>query len=73
MRDHLRLARFGPEVDIRISPLTYHPKDFTDEYMIPHEAMTKGLESSNPFHFPLTCFNAAFINCSIVASFPFVS
>lgn len=42
-RDHLRLAKLRRGIDLRISALPYHPKDFTDEYTIPYEAMTKGI------------------------------
>ena len=43
IRDYLRLARARRGVDLRISALPYYPKDFTDEYTIPYEAMTKGI------------------------------
>lgn len=43
IKDGVRLALLGRDVDNRISALPYHPKDFTDEHLIPHEAMTKGI------------------------------
>ncbi|MBX2989575.1 MAG: nucleotidyltransferase domain-containing protein [Bacteroidetes bacterium] len=41
--DSLRIAKLRYDIDLRISPLAYHPDDFTDENMIPHEAMTEGI------------------------------
>ncbi|MCL4539474.1 MAG: nucleotidyltransferase domain-containing protein [Bacteroidetes bacterium] len=41
--DSYRIARYCRNVDLRISPLAYHPRDFKKDYIIPYEAMTKGI------------------------------
>jgi predicted nucleotidyltransferase len=42
--DHeLRLMRLRRNVDLRISPFAYHPRDFKKDYVIPCEAMTNGI------------------------------
>jgi len=42
-RDSAKIAQYCWNVDVRISPIGYHPKDFTMDYIIPHEAMTNGI------------------------------
>jgi predicted nucleotidyltransferase len=39
----IRLMKLRRNVDLRISPLGYHPKEFKKDYVIPYEAMTKGI------------------------------
>jgi len=41
--DSYQIARYCRDVDLRISPLAYHPRNFKKDYIIPHEAMTKGI------------------------------
>ncbi|HET6272717.1 MAG TPA: nucleotidyltransferase domain-containing protein [Bacteroidota bacterium] len=41
--DSLRIAKLRRDVDLRISPLAYHPRNFIMDYIIPNEAMTKGI------------------------------
>jgi len=41
--DSFMIARYCRNVDLRISPLAYHPRNFKKDYIIPHEAMTKGI------------------------------
>jgi predicted nucleotidyltransferase len=41
--DSYRIARFCRFVDLRISPLAYHPRNFKKDYLIPYEAMTNGI------------------------------
>ena len=41
--DSYRIARLCRFVDLRISPLAYHPKNFKKDYVIPYEAMTNGI------------------------------
>lgn len=41
--ESLRLAKLRYKIDLRISPLAYHPKDFIKDNLIPHEAMTNGI------------------------------
>lgn len=41
--DSYKIARLRRSVDLRISPLAYHPRDFKKDYVIPYEAMTKGI------------------------------
>jgi len=41
--DSFEIAQFRRNIDLRISPLAYHPRDFKMDYIIPHEAMTKGI------------------------------
>lgn len=41
--DSVRIAKLRREIDLRISPLAYHPRDFTHDNLIPHEAMTRGI------------------------------
>ncbi len=41
--DSYEIAKLRRSVDLRISPLAYYPRDFKDDYIIPHEAMTKGI------------------------------
>lgn len=43
LMDSYRIARLRRNVDLRISPLAYHPKDFKKDYLIPYEAMTNGI------------------------------
>ncbi len=42
-QDSYEIARLRRNVDLRISPLAYHPRNFKKDYIIPHEAMTKGI------------------------------
>lgn len=41
--DSYRIGRYCEAVDLRISPLAYHPKNFKKDYIIPYEAMTHGI------------------------------
>jgi predicted nucleotidyltransferase len=41
--DSYKIARLRRNVDLRISPLAYHPRNFKKDYIIPFEAMTKGI------------------------------
>lgn len=41
--DSYRIGLLRRDVDLRISPLAYHPKNFKKDYLIPFEAMTKGI------------------------------
>jgi predicted nucleotidyltransferase len=41
--DSYKIARFCRFVDLRISPLAYHPRNFKKDYLIPYEAMTNGI------------------------------
>lgn len=41
--DGLRIAKLRYNIDLRISPLAYHPKDFIMDNIIPNEAMTNGI------------------------------
>lgn len=42
--DHnYRIGRLRRNVDLRISALAYHPRNFTKDYLIPYEAMTHGI------------------------------
>ncbi len=41
--DSYKIARLRRNVDLRISPLDYHPRNFKKDYIIPYEAMTKGI------------------------------
>ncbi|MEK9137185.1 MAG: nucleotidyltransferase domain-containing protein [Bacteroidota bacterium] len=41
--DSVRIAKLRRSVDLRISPLAYHPRDFIMDHIIPNEAMTKGI------------------------------
>ena len=41
--DSYKIARLRRNVDLRISPLAYHPRNFKKDYIIPYEAMTKGI------------------------------
>ncbi|MDI6804391.1 MAG: nucleotidyltransferase domain-containing protein [Bacteroidota bacterium] len=41
--ESLRLAKLRYKIDLRISPLAYNPKDFTEQNLIPYEAMTNGI------------------------------
>jgi predicted nucleotidyltransferase len=43
LMDSYRIARLRRSVDLRISVLAYHPKDFKKDYLIPYEAMTNGI------------------------------
>ena len=40
--DTVRIAKLRRSIDLRISPLAYHPRNFTKENLIPYEAMTNG-------------------------------
>jgi predicted nucleotidyltransferase len=39
----VRIMKFRRGIDLRISPLGYHPDDFVADNLIPYEAMTKGI------------------------------
>lgn len=41
--DSVRIAKLRREIDLRIQPLAYNPRDFVSNYVIPFEAMTKGI------------------------------
>lgn len=41
--DSLRIAKLRYNIDLRISPLAYHPRDFIMDHVIPNEAMTHGI------------------------------
>jgi predicted nucleotidyltransferase len=41
--ESLRIAKLRYKIDLRISPLAYNPKDFTEQNLIPYEAMTNGI------------------------------
>lgn len=41
--ESVRIAKLRREIDLRISPLAYHPKDFITDNIIPNEAMTHGI------------------------------
>jgi len=41
--DSLRIAKLRRDIDLRISPLAYHPRDFIMDRIIPNEAMTNGI------------------------------
>ncbi len=41
--ESVRLARLRRSIDLRISPLAYHPKNFIKDNIIPYEAMTNGI------------------------------
>ncbi len=41
--DSYKIARYCRNVDLRISPLAYHPKNFTKDDIIPYEAVTHGI------------------------------
>jgi predicted nucleotidyltransferase len=41
--DSLRIAKLRYSIDLRISPLAYHPRNFIMDHIIPNEAMTKGI------------------------------
>ena len=43
LEDSLRIAKLRWDVDLRISPLAYHPRDFIMDHIIPNEAMTNGI------------------------------
>ena len=41
--DSYKIARYCWNVDLRISPLAYHPRNFKKDYVIPYEALTNGI------------------------------
>ncbi len=41
--DSVSIAKYRWDVDLRISPLAYHPDNFTADNIIPSEAMTYGI------------------------------
>ena len=41
--ESVRIAKLRREIDLRISPLAYHPKNFIKENLIPYKAMTNGI------------------------------
>lgn len=41
--DSYTIGKFCWNVDLRISALTYNPRDFKKDYIIPYEAMTNGI------------------------------
>lgn len=41
--ESVKLARLRRSIDLRISPLAYHPENFIKDYIIPYEAMTNGI------------------------------
>lgn len=43
LMDSYNIARLRRTIDLRISPLAYHPRDFKKDYIIPYEAMTHGI------------------------------
>ncbi len=41
--DSVRIAKLRREIDLRIQPLAYNPREFIMDYVIPNEAMTNGI------------------------------
>ena len=41
--ESVRIAKLRRSIDLRISPLAYHPRDFIMDNIIPHEAITQGI------------------------------
>lgn len=41
--DSHKIAQLRRNIDLRISALAYHPRDFKRDCVIPYEAMTKGI------------------------------
>ena len=41
--ESVKIAKLRREIDLRISPLAYHPKDFIEDNIIPNEAMNHGI------------------------------
>ena len=41
--ESVRIAKLRREIDLRISPLAYHPRDFIEDNIIPNEAMNYGI------------------------------
>jgi uncharacterized protein len=41
--DSVRIAKLRRTIDLRISPLAYHPDDFNEENLIPCEALRHGI------------------------------
>lgn len=42
-KDSYAISRYCRNIDLRISPLAYRPEHFTEDDIIPHEAMTHGI------------------------------